>query len=184
MAEKTKNKNTENLVSKAVRVVLANGRHSTAKTKKRGEVSGGGKKPWRQKGTGRARAGSSRSPIWRGGGVVFGPTGVQNHSLSMNKKEMQAAKKEAFESKKSQTVSLAAPKVAKTKEAAAFLAKNNLSGKILILTDDVTLKKPFKNIAEVKVVETRNVNVFEILWANHIVKLEKAAKAAPKKEAK
>ena len=70
----------------AVLVYQANMRQDTAKTKKRDEVSGGGKKPWRQKGTGRARAGSTRSPIWVGGGCVFGPTGVQNHKLSQNRK--------------------------------------------------------------------------------------------------
>ena len=69
----------------AVKVDLANRRQATAKTKTRSEVSGGGKKPWRQKGTGRARAGSSRSPLWRHGGIVFGPTGTQNFKLKMNK---------------------------------------------------------------------------------------------------
>ena len=71
----------------AIVVYQANMRQDTAKTKKRGEVSGGGKKPWRQKGTGRARAGSTRSPIWVGGGTVFGPTGVQNHTIKQNRKE-------------------------------------------------------------------------------------------------
>jgi len=68
-------------VHDAIVVYQANMRQDTAKTKKRDEVSGGGKKPWRQKGTGRARAGSNRSPIWVGGGTVFGPTGVQNHTI-------------------------------------------------------------------------------------------------------
>ena len=80
----------------AVVVYQANMRQDTAKTKKRDEVSGGGKKPWRQKGTGRARAGSTRSPIWVGGGCVFGPTGVQNHKLSQNRKEHKLALKCAY----------------------------------------------------------------------------------------
>ena len=80
----------------AVVVYQANMRQDTAKTKKRDEVSGGGKKPWRQKGTGRARAGSSRSPIWVGGGTVFGPTGVQNHKLAQNRKEHKLALKSAY----------------------------------------------------------------------------------------
>ena len=71
----------------AVQVEQANQRQATAKTKVRHEVSGGGKKPWRQKGTGRARAGSSRSPVWVGGGTVFGPVGNQNYKISQNKKE-------------------------------------------------------------------------------------------------
>ena len=80
----------------AVQVEQANARQATAKTKVRHEVSGGGKKPWRQKGTGRARAGSSRSPIWVGGGTVFGPVGTQNFTLSQNKKEHQLAVKSAL----------------------------------------------------------------------------------------
>ena len=80
----------------AVQVYQANLRQATAKTKKRSEVSGGGKKPWRQKGTGRARAGSTRSPLWRHGGIVFGPTGVQNFKLAQNKKEHKLALKSAL----------------------------------------------------------------------------------------
>lgn len=84
----------------AVQVEQSNSRQATAKTKVRHEVSGGGKKPWRQKGTGRARAGSSRSPIWVGGGTVFGPVGNQNYKISQNKKEHQLAVKSALSLKK------------------------------------------------------------------------------------
>ena len=80
----------------AVQVEQANQRQATAKTKVRHEVSGGGKKPWRQKGTGRARAGSSRSPVWVGGGTVFGPVGNQNFTLSQNRKEHQLALRSAL----------------------------------------------------------------------------------------
>ena len=80
----------------AVQVEQANSRQATAKTKVRHEVSGGGKKPWRQKGTGRARAGSSRSPVWVGGGTVFGPVGNQNYTISQNKKEHQLALRSAL----------------------------------------------------------------------------------------
>ena len=79
----------EQAMFNAVQVELANKRQATAKTKVRHEVSGGGKKPWRQKGTGRARAGSTRSPIWVGGGTVWGPKGNQNWKLSQNRKEHQ-----------------------------------------------------------------------------------------------
>ena len=80
----------------AVMVYQANSRQATAKTKKRDEVSGGGKKPWRQKGTGRARQGSTRSPQWRHGGIVFGPTGEQNYKIKMNKKVRDLALKSAL----------------------------------------------------------------------------------------
>ena len=86
----------------AVQVYQANMRQATAKTKTRAEVRGGGKKPWRQKGTGRARAGSSRSPIWVGGGTVFGPIGNQNYKLSMNKKAHTLALKSALSVKASE----------------------------------------------------------------------------------
>ena len=86
----------------AVQVYQANMRQATAKTKTRAEVRGGGKKPWRQKGTGRARAGSSRSPIWVGGGTVFGPIGNQNYKLSMNKKTHALALKSALSVKASE----------------------------------------------------------------------------------
>ena len=83
----------------AVQVYMSNSRQATAKTKKRDEVSGGGRKPWRQKGTGRARQGSTRSPQWRGGGVVFGPTGEQNFKLKQNRKEARLALKSVLSDK-------------------------------------------------------------------------------------
>jgi large subunit ribosomal protein L4 len=171
MAEKIKadKKDNEGLISKAVRVSLSNKRKSPAKTKKRDEVSGGGKKPFRQKGTGRARAGSNRSPLWRGGGVVFGPTGVENHSLSINKKEKAAARKEAMESKNADTVSIAVGKITKTKEAAELLKKSNISGNILVLAENIDLKKYFRNIASLKFVLAGNESTHDILWAKKIV---------------
>lgn len=185
----TEKKDYSNLVSKVVRVILANERRAGAKTKKRGEVSGGGKKPWRQKGTGRARAGSSRSPIWRGGGVAFGPTGNQNYQLDASKKERKLAREAAFETKKADTLTVAMPKLTKTKEAAEFLKKNEVTGKVLILaptgekgqkeTAELTnLKRVFKNIPEVKVMEEANANAFDVLWARKIVVL--SAKQASK----
>ena len=83
----------------AVLVARTNSRQDTSKTKKRDEVSGGGKKPWRQKGTGRARQGSTRAPQWRHGGIVFGPTGEQNHEIKMNKKVRQLALRSALSQK-------------------------------------------------------------------------------------
>lgn len=179
-------KNYENLVAKAVRTIQANERHSGAKTKKRGEVSGGGKKPWKQKGTGRARAGSSRSPIWRGGGIAFGPTGNQNHSLKINKKEKELALKTALDAKKKETKSFVLPKLSKTKEAAEFLAKNEIDGKVLILANEevTNVIRVFKNIPEVSVLAKGQENVLDVIWADKIVVFEKTEKPAKKVENK
>lgn len=190
MAQAKETKNKDVVVSKVVRSVLAGARTSGAKTKKRGEISGGGKKPWRQKGTGRARVGSNRSPIWRGGGIVFGPTGNENHTLSASKKEKQIARETAFEAKKSQTKTLDLPKLSKTKEAAEFLKKNELTGKVLILAEVemqseemISLKRVFRNIPAVKVAQKANINVLDVLAADNIAVLS-VKKAAPKGESK
>jgi large subunit ribosomal protein L4 len=168
------------LIAKAVRTVLANQRHANAKSKTRGDVSGGGKKPWRQKGTGRARVGSSRSPIWRGGGVTFGPTGVQNFGLSINKKEMKAAKEAAYKAQKENTINLTVTALKKTKEAAKLLIDNQATGKVLIVIQAKDnyelLKRVFKNIAGVKVVFHGNENIHDILSADKIVLLTASAK--------
>lgn len=163
-----KTEKTEN-ISNAVRVVLSNRRRATGKTKKRAEVSGGGRKPFRQKGTGRARAGSNRSPLWRGGGVVFGPTGNENYNLGINKKEMLAARKEAFAVKKADTVTIPVGKITKTKEAAALLAKNNAVGKVLVLAENKDLKRYFANISDLKYLVSGNENTYDIMRADKIV---------------
>jgi large subunit ribosomal protein L4 len=184
MADKKTNKL---LLSKAVRTVLANKRQANAKTKTRGMVSGGGKKPWRQKGTGRARVGSSRSPIWRGGGVTFGPTGIHNFSLSINKKEMRAAKEQAYAAKKAETISLSATGFKKTKDAAKLLVDNKISGATLILIEDkenyTEIKRIFKNIKDTMVVPKGNENIHDILASKNIV-IVSANKPAVKKTAK
>lgn len=176
MSEKnlSKKKNTENLlVSKAVRTVLANKRHANAAAKTRGDVSGGGKKPWRQKGTGRARVGSNRSPLWRGGGVTFGPTGVQNFSLGINKKEMKAAKEAAYKAQKENIVNISVSTLKKTKEAAKLLKDNKVSGKVLVTIQDkekyTDIKRVFKNIKDVRVAFAGNENIHDILAADKIV---------------
>lgn len=193
---KDKKTNTSAVVAKVVRTVLSNARHATAKTKKRGEISGGGKKPWKQKGTGRARVGSSRSPIWRGGGIVFGPTGNQNYEIKASKKERAIALATAFDTKKSVTKSMAMPKVVKTKEAAEFLKKNELNGKVLALLDIAkvkgekqsqavtALKRAFRNIPTAFVMFKSEANAYEVLNADSIVILTEAKPAAKKTEAK
>lgn len=180
-------KNPENIgkvIAKVVRAELANLRSAAAKTKKRGEVSGGGKKPWRQKGTGRARAGSSRSPIWRGGGVAFGPTGNQNYKKALTTKEKQIARAAAFESKESVTIEVELPKVTKTKEAAEFLKKNEATGNVLVLTSEPTeaaaIRRYFRNIAGVTINAEKDAATTTILKAHKIVKIAKAALKAAK----
>jgi large subunit ribosomal protein L4 len=188
MAEKIskveEKKANNGLVSKVVRVILSNKRRATSKTKKRDDVSGGGRKPHRQKGTGRARAGSTRSPLWRGGGVVFGPTGDQNYTLSANKKEVLAARREVMEAKKADTHTITVGKITKTKEAAALLKKNDISGKILILAENLDLKRYFQNIPNTKYLIKGNENTLDVMWADKIVILATAKKTEAKVEKK
>lgn len=184
----TKKKDIEGLVSKDVRTILSNKRQAPAKSKKRGEVRGGGKKPWRQKGTGRARAGSTRSPIWRGGGITFGPTGEQNYSLSMNKKEKAQARKAAIDAMKSNTVSVTSKAISKTKEANKILVDNKAEGNVLVILEAkgsayTSTKKAFSNIPNAKTVFAGNENTYDILWAKKIIKLKVSGSEA-KKEVK
>ena len=165
----------------AVQVEQANQRQATAKTKVRHEVSGGGKKPWRQKGTGRARAGSSRSPIWVGGGTVFGPVGNQNFTLSQNRKEHQLALRSAL--------SLKAPKDLvvvneikfegkKTKEFVKMLAALKSEVKTLVVVSEIdeNLFASVRNVSYAKVVTADNVSVFDLLNAEKLVMSEAAVK--------
>ena len=164
----------------AVKVYQANMRQDTAKTKKRDEVSGGGKKPWRQKGTGRARAGSSRSPIWVGGGTVFGPTGVQNHKLSQNRKEHRLALRSAYSSKVKELIVVNEFKIAKisTKEFAKTLAVLKATGKVLLILseDNEKLIKSCSNIATLVLTSVDNVSVYDLLYFDHILTDEKTIK--------
>lgn len=158
----------------AVQVYQANMRQATAKTKVRSEVSGGGKKPWRQKGTGRARAGSSRSPIWVGGGTVFGPDGRQNYKLSMNKKSHALALKSALSDKvESKNVIVVNEfNTTKTKEFASVLKSLNLEGvKTLIVLhkENEAFVRSARNIPTVKVVMSNNVSVYDLLNAEKLV---------------
>ena len=165
----------------AVQVEQANCRQATAKTKVRHEVSGGGKKPWRQKGTGRARAGSSRSPIWVGGGTVFGPVGNQNFTLSQNRKEHQLALRSAL--------SLKTPKdlvvideikfeSKKTKEFVKMLAAVKCDVKTLVVVKEIdeNLFASVRNVDYAKVVTTDNVSVYDLLNADKLVMSEAAVK--------
>ena len=160
----------------AVVVYQANMRQDTAKTKKRDEVSGGGKKPWRQKGTGRARAGSTRSPIWVGGGTVFGPTGEQNHKIKQNRKEHNLALRSAWSSKVKDLIVVEKLEVEpKTKALVKVLKDLKAEGKVLVVLseENENLFRAGSNIANVVLTGVDNVSVFDLLYFDKIV-LDKA----------
>ena len=155
---------------------LANQRQGTACTKTRAEVSGGGRKPWKQKGTGRARAGSNRSPLWRGGGVIFGPK-PRDYSIKMNRKERRLALRTAFQSRVADLivvedfgVNLDRPK---TKDMlAAFSRWGVVAGAkvLVILADrDENAYLSLRNVAGVKVITSGNLNMFDLLNSDQIV---------------
>ncbi|MTV49480.1 50S ribosomal protein L4 [Heliobacillus mobilis] len=160
----------EHVMHQAVVTQLAAWRRGTHKVKSRGEVSGGGKKPWRQKGTGRARAGTSRSPLWRGGAIIFGPQ-PRDYTISMPKKARRLALKSALSDKVKSgnlivvdTLAMEAPK---TKAMAGILDKLNVERKALLVTADIdeTIFKSARNIPGVSPVEAVGINVYDIL--NH-----------------
>ena len=165
----------------AVQVEQANARQATAKTKVRHEVSGGGKKPWRQKGTGRARAGSSRSPVWVGGGTVFGPVGNQNFTLAQNKKEHQLALRSALSLKTPKDLVVVDEiKFAgkKTKEFVKMLAALKSEVKTLVVVSEIdeNLFASVRNVSYAKVVTPDNVSVYDLLNAEKLVMSEAAVK--------
>ena len=169
------------VVFDAVQVEQANARQATAKTKVRHEVSGGGKKPWRQKGTGRARAGSSRSPIWVGGGTVFGPVGNQNYKLSQNKKAHKLALKSALSMKKDEIVVVDEIKFAdkKTANFVKMLDAVKVASKALVVVEDIdeNLFASCRNVGYVKVVSSDNVSVVDLLNVDTLVMSKASVKA-------
>lgn len=165
----------------AVQVEESNSRQDTAKVKVRHEVRGGGKKPWRQKGTGRARAGSSRSPIWVGGGTVFGPDGNQNHKLSQNKKEHALALRGAL-SLKAKAGLLVVNEIKfeqkKTKDFVKMLEALKANTKTLVVLKEID-ENSFacaRNVGYAKLVSADNVSVRDVLNADFLVMSEEAAK--------
>lgn len=166
----------------AVQVEQSNSRQATAKTKVRHEVSGGGKKPWRQKGTGRARAGSSRSPIWVGGGTVFGPVGNQNYKISQNKKEHQLAVKSALSLKKKEGLIVVDELTLADKKTKTFLKvleALKVGSKVLVVVDeiDANLYASARNINWVKVVTSDNLSVVDLLNVDTLLISKVAIKA-------
>ena len=155
----------------AVITYQANIRQDTAKTKKRDEVSGGGKKPWRQKGTGRARAGSSRSPIWVGGGTVFGPTGVQNHKIAQHKLALKSAYSVVVREGNLIVLDKFELKEIKTKAVATMLEALKAEGKVLLVLseadDNIILSA--QNLPNVVVTAANNVSVYDLMYFNKVV---------------
>ena len=163
------------VIHDAVTVYLANGRQATAKTKKRHEVHGTNKKPWRQKGTGRARSGDCKSPVWVGGGTVFGPDGMQNYKLSQNKKAHKLALKGVLSEKvaSSSIVVVDSLKLesVSTKAFAEDLKLIGAEGKVLVVADgeNENLILSARNLEKVGLVEVGNVAVYDVLHFDRIV---------------
>ncbi|MDD5692985.1 MAG: 50S ribosomal protein L4 [Patescibacteria group bacterium] len=159
------------LIHEAIVAQLASRRLASAKVKTRGEVSGGGKKPYRQKGTGRARTGSTRNPIWTGGGITFGPTGEQNFLRDMPKKKKRLAIVSALSSKKNEIINIESITVDKTKDFAKLVEKIAGEAKSLIIFPGLTEKNvlPTRNLKNIKVCDYRNLNVYDILNAEKLV---------------
>lgn len=161
---------------------LANSRSSHAKTLKRGEVRGGGKKPWKQKGTGRARFGSTRNPIWRHGGVAFGRTGEENFTKTIPKQAKKLAVRQALSLKnteKAVSVTSLDSLKGKTKDAVAILKAAKVeNGTVLLVVTEKTPEnlRSTNNLANVKLVRATYLNVFDLLNADRIIIDEKALK--------
>ena len=176
--------NVENheLLKTAYDAYLANSRSSHAKTLKRGEVRGGGKKPWKQKGTGRARFGSTRNPIWRHGGVAGGRTGEENFTKKLSKTAKKVAVKQALSLKNTDKAILveSISTTGKTKEIAKKLSDLKLGDKAVLMVVDVKAPEVLRatnNLPNVKLVRATYLNVFDILNADVVIFSETALKA-------
>ena len=163
----------EHLVHMAVVSQLANNRQGTQKAKTRSEVSGGGRKPWRQKGTGHARQGSTRAPQWTGGGVVFAPV-PRDYSFKMNKKEKRAALQSALTSRVEENKFIVVDELnfdeIKTKKFQEVLNNLNVNKALVVLEDGNTnVEISARNIAGVKTAKTNTINVYDILKYNTVI---------------
>ena len=163
----------EHLVHMAVVSQLANKRQGTQKAKTRSEVSGGGRKPWRQKGTGHARQGSTRAPQWTGGGVVFAPV-PRDYSFKMNKKEKRAALKSALSSRVEEKKFIVVDEIKfdeiKTKNFVNILKNLDVSKALVVLEDGNTNAEiSARNIPDVKTAHTNTINVYDILKYNTVI---------------
>ena len=171
----------EHLVQMAVVSQLANKRQGTQKAKTRSEVSGGGRKPWRQKGTGHARQGSTRAPQWTGGGVVFAPT-PRDYSFKLNKKERRAALKSALTSRVEEKKFIVVDEInfdeIKTKKFQDVLNNLSVSKALVVLEDgNKNAELSARNIADVKTAKTNTINVYDILKYNTVIATKAAVQA-------
>ena len=171
----------EHLVHMAVVQQLANNRQGTQKAKTRSEVRGGGRKPWRQKGTGHARQGSTRAPQWTGGGVVFAPT-PRDYSFRMNRKEKRAALKSALTSRVQENKLIVVDELKfdeiKTKKFAEVLKNLNLDKALVVLNEnDEKVVMSAKNIPTVKTTQINTINVYDVLKYNTVVLTKAAAES-------
>ncbi len=171
-----KEENAGHIVHRALVRQINNGRQGTASSKTRAEVRGGGRKPWRQKGTGRARAGSIRSPLWRGGGVIFGPK-PRDYSTKMNRKERRLALRTAFQGCADSMIvvqdfasELSQPK---TKEMLAAIDRWGIKTdeKILMVFSERNdnVYRSLRNVPNVRMIDATNLNIYDILHAEHLV---------------
>jgi len=168
--------NASHIVHKALRRIMCNGRQGTAASKTRAEVRGGGRKPWRQKGTGRARAGSIRSPLWRGGGVIFGPQ-PRDYGIKMNRKERRLALRTAFQSRYEDLIvvesfaeNLPRPK---TKELMSALNRwgieSNAKVLLVLAESSENIYLSARNVPYLKMIPADSLNVYDVLEADKIV---------------
>ncbi len=168
--------NASHIVHKALRRIMCNGRQGTAASKTRAEVRGGGRKPWRQKGTGRARAGSIRSPLWRGGGVIFGPQ-PRDYGIKMNRKERRLALRTAFQSRYEDLIvvenfaeNLPRPK---TKELMSALKRwgveSNAKVLLILAESSENIYLSARNVPYLKMIPADSLNVYDVLEADKIV---------------
>ena len=171
---------SHSLLKQAYNTYLANGRENLAKTLRRGEVRGGGKKPWKQKGTGRARFGSIRVPIWRGGGITFGPLGEENYSKKLSTSAKRTAIRQALTLKAQadrvivlETFECKDGKVAQTKK---LMDKIGATRNVLLVVSekDELVERATRNVQGLKAVHAMYVNVYDVMNADYVVISEKA----------
>jgi len=171
-----KEESAAHVVHRSLRLQMANNRQGTASTKTRSEVRGGGRKPWRQKGTGRARAGSIRSPLWRGGGVIFGPK-PRDYSHKMNRKEKRLALSTAFQSRSEDLTVIedfgeqfTKPKTKELMQAIARWGVDTEAKILLVLPEkQENVYLSGRNVAKLKIILANNLNIYDILAADKII---------------